>query len=63
MKAININWDADGDVKIRQTLPNEIEIPDELTEGMDKEDFDYDEICSYLSDQTGYCLYGFEISD
>lgn len=50
MKAINIKWDTDGE-KIE--LPTEIEIPEEIT--------DEDEISDYISDETGFCHYGFEL--
>lgn len=50
MKAINIKWDTDGE-KIE--LPVEIEIPEEIT--------DEDEISDYISDETGFCHYGFEL--
>lgn len=52
MKAININWDTDGeDIH----LPNEIEIPDDIA------DEDDDAISDYLSDVTGFCHKGFEL--
>lgn len=53
MKAINILWDTDGE---EVNLPNEIEIPD----WVDKEN---DEISDYLSDETGFCHFGFELVD
>ena len=28
MKAVNIKWDADGDLELLQELPKEIEIPE-----------------------------------
>ena len=57
MKAYNILWDVDdeGDgsrEEILKTLPTEIEIP----EGIDEED-----IADYLSDETGYCHFGFAL--
>ena len=64
MKAINIMWDvSDGteemtneEIKeILETLPTEIEIPD----GM----IDEEEISDYISDETGFCHYGFELVD
>ena len=54
MKAINILWDTDGE---EVNLPNEIEIPD----WVDKEDDD--EISDYLSDEIGFCHFGFELVD
>jgi hypothetical protein len=53
MKAINIEWDTDGDMELLKQLPTEIEIPEEIV--------DEDEISDYLSDQTGFCHYGFEV--
>ena len=53
MKVINILWDTDGE---EVNLPNEIEIPD----WVDKDD---DEISNYLSDETGFCHFGFELVD
>lgn len=46
MKAINILWDTDGDTDTLDSLPTEIEIPDNISE---------DEISDYISDITGYC--------
>ena len=54
MKAINILWDTDGE---EVNLPNEIEIPD----WVDKENDD--EISDCLSDETGFCHFGFELFD
>ena len=54
MKAINIKWDTDGDLELLQELPKEIEIPKDMT--------DEDEISDYISDVTGFCHYGFDLS-
>lgn len=62
MKAINIQWDTDGDKEILEDLPTEIQIPDELIKDIDKDDYN-DEIGDYLSDITGFCHYGFELID
>lgn len=51
MKAINIEWEIDGDMKIFKGLPREMEIPDGMT--------DLDEISDYLSDKTGFLHNGF----
>ena len=48
MKAVNIEWDTDGDMELAEELPSEIEIPAEYTEC----EIDYDEIGNYLSSQT-----------
>ena len=53
IKAVNIKWDTDGDKEAFDSLPQEIEIP----EGMDKED-----VSDYISDETGFCHYGFELT-
>lgn len=57
MKAYNILWDVDdeGDnsrEEILKTLPTEMEIP----EGIDEED-----VADYLSDETGFCHFGFAL--
>lgn len=55
MRATNIKWDADGDLELLQELPTEIEIPVRMT--------DAEEISDYVSEQTGFCHYGFELAD
>ncbi len=52
MKAINIKWDTDGE---NIPLPNEIEIPSNIT--------DEDEISDYITDITGFCHKGFSIKE
>lgn len=57
MKAINIEWDIDdfeGDLDELQMLPNEIDIPKNLTD---------DDISDYISEVTGFCHKGFELVD
>lgn len=51
MKALNINWDADFDIK--KELPTEMDIPNGMT--------DTEEISDYITAQTGFCYLGFEI--
>ena len=51
MKAINIDWDIDDETDI--ALPNEIEIPNGMT--------DEDDISDYITNETGFCHYGFEL--
>ncbi len=58
MKAINIKWDTDGDKELLQKLPMEIEIPEEI---VCDDLFDEDEISDWLTDQTGFCHFGFEL--
>lgn len=53
MKAVNIKWDADGDQKVLETLPKEVEIP----KGMN----DSDEISDWLSNEYGFCHLGYEL--
>lgn len=52
MKAKNILWGIDTGDNI--VLPNEIDIPEYLS--------DEDKISDYLSDITGYCHKGFELN-
>lgn len=54
MKAINIEWDIEDEEDIElEDLPTEVEIPKGVT--------DEDEISDWLSDEYGYCHYGFEL--
>lgn len=55
MKAVNIKWDTDGDMTLLESLPKEIEIPEDIE--------DEDEISDYLTDETGFCHLGFEIEE
>lgn len=50
LKAINIKWDTDGE---KIDLPTEIDIPEGIT--------DEEEISDYISDETGFCHYGFDL--
>lgn len=63
MKAVNIKWDVtDGAEEMTQEeikdilaeLPTEVKIP----EGIDE-----DEVEDWLSDEYGYCHYGFDLED
>lgn len=54
MKAVNIDWDVESE-ELKNLLPNEIEIPNEME--------DEDEISDYISNETGFCHYGFELVD
>lgn len=51
-KAINIQWDTDGDETLFKELPSEINIPDNISD---------DKIEDYISDTTGFCHKGFDI--
>lgn len=57
--ARDIGWDTDGDMKIFKSLPQEIEIPEDVWE--DYNNGNDDAISDYVSDVTGFCHYGFEI--
>ena len=59
MKATCIEWDTDGDKELSKQLPAEIELPEELTAG----EIDYEGIENYLSDKTGFCLFGYVLEE
>lgn len=50
MRAIDIKWDTDGDEEILKTLPKDMDIPD---------DVDEENVADWLSDETGFCVFGF----
>ena len=54
MKAVNILWDTDN-VKDLEFLPKEVNLPDVLG--------NIDEISEHLSNLTGFCHLGFEITE
>lgn len=56
IKAINIDWETDGE---DITLPSEMIIPEEITE-IAKE-FDDGVITDYLSDETGFLVNSYDI--
>ena len=55
MKAVNIKWDIDTEEyeEDMEELPEEIEIPADMT--------DIYEIADYISDYTGFCHDGFTL--
>lgn len=64
LKAVEIKWDVTDDAidemddeacKILESLPTEMIIPEGMT--------DPDEISDWLSDETGFCHYGFRLVD
>ena len=57
--AHDIRWDTDGDMKLFKTLPQEIEIPDEVWE--DYDNGNDDALSNYVSDVTGFCFFLFEV--
>ena len=63
MKAVNIKWDTDGDMKVFESLPTEIEIPEGITKDIEDMDDYNNEIGDYISEVTGFCHYGFELAD
>lgn len=69
MRAMNIKWDVTDGAEdmakedmdeILSTLPTEVEIPDNLID--DDGDF-YSDISDWLSDEYGFCHFGFELVD
>lgn len=50
--AVDIDWDTDGEDEEDLGLPSRVEIPFFV---------DDDEIADYLSDEYGYCVFGFNI--
>ena len=55
MKAINIKWDTDGYMELLNELPTEMEVPKDMT--------DEEEISDWLSDEIGFCHFGFELAE
>ena len=45
MKAVNIEWDTDGDKEVLESLPTEIEIPEHVVSDAEDE-ADYEEAIS-----------------
>ena len=50
MKVTNIDWDTDGDKELKASLPQEMDVPDNMS---------LDEISDYISDKVGFCHNGF----
>lgn len=69
MKAINIKWDTyDEDLeRIMDSpelgLPNEVIIPDDIILECDNDDINdyYSDVADWLSNEYGFCLYGFDL--
>lgn len=70
MKAVNIKWDITDGVadmtkeemdEVLSTLPTEVEIPDHLIVG-DIDDL-YDGVSDWLSDEYGFCHFGFDLTE
>lgn len=67
MKAINIKWDVTDSAEdmtkeemdeILSTLPTEVEIPSYL---ITDEDDSLEDISDWLSDEYGFCHFGFDL--
>lgn len=54
MKAVRIEWDTDGHNETLAFLPEEIELPEGLS--------DEESISDYISEQTGFCHRGYELA-
>lgn len=52
--AVDIDWDTDGDPALAAELPEEIEIPDDVPD---------EEIGDYISDETGFCHFGYRVEE
>ena len=73
MRAVNIKWDVTTDGaedmtkedmdEILSTFPAEVEIPDNLIDNNEDfdEDYYYSDISDWLSDEYGFCHFGFEL--
>lgn len=69
MKAINIEWDThDEDLeRIMDSpelgLPNKVIIPDDVILECDNDDINdyYSDVADWLSNEYGFCLYGFDL--
>ena len=59
MKATNSQWATDGDQEVFDELPTGIEIPKDFISK--NGEVDKDAVSDYISDETGFCHYGFEI--
>lgn len=57
MRAANIKWDVD-ELEDLEYLPTEVEIPSYLI--TDEDDL-LDDISDWLSDEYGFCHFGFEL--
>jgi hypothetical protein len=55
MKAINIQWDTDGQ---KVALPTEVEIPDNI---VDEDEDDETSVANYLTDTYGWCVISLEL--
>ena len=51
MKAVNILWDLE-EGESDYALPKEVELPEKF----ESDDYDYDDVVDYLSDEYGFCI-------
>lgn len=58
MKVFNIQWDVDNEYE-RSFLPDEILIPDNIARD-ENGIVDEEAISDFITEETGYCHYGFE---
>ena len=47
--------------EVLETLPTEVNIPDSLIDEDFDEDYYYSDISDWLSDEYGFCHFGFEL--
>ena len=62
MRVIDIDWDTDGQDIKNLDLPTEVEVPDDIADEIFDGGYD-DDVADWLSDEYGYCVYGFIIKD
>ena len=55
MRAVNIQWDTDGDKDVLVSLPSEAHVPDDLAIDSDED------VGNWLSDEYGFCHSGFDM--
>jgi len=58
---LNIQWDTDDDDTIAQTLPQSMEVEVDLQDIDDGWTEINSVICDQLSDETGYCVLGYQL--
>lgn len=63
MIAYNIEWDVDDNKLEDLDLPSEIEIPEKIIKNCENEDEISDAISDYISAETGFCHFGFCLTD
>ena len=51
--ATNIQWDTDGDADLASSLPEDIVLPDDI------DPLDDQAVEDFLSDETGFCCFGY----